>query len=262
MEFLNDLRVKTFGDVDQVKDFDGVVEGFMIGTFPDLFKKVIDDVAESEIIIVEVGSYKGLSAVTMADICKSKSLNFKIVCVDTWLGSPEHIEYLDQSQQTLYKTFLKNVKSMSHDDVIYPFPISSTQAAQYLKNKKVIADIIYIDAGHEYEAVKGDIEMYWDVLKPGGTMIFDDYGWDGVKKAVDEFLEGGKFGVSVVNYTGYQMYVKKALPGQMHLVIERSSRYQDISNTSINKIKAPEGTLCCQFGPYHLNIPDHTIMRI
>ena len=48
--------------------------------------------------------------------------------------------------------------------------------------------MIYIDAGHEYESVIKDIEMYWQLLNDGGVMILDDYiGWSGVTKAVNEF---------------------------------------------------------------------------
>ena len=51
-----------------------------------------------------------------------------------------------------------------------------------------MADIIYIDAGHEYEAVLLDAQLYWNLLNPGGYIIFDDYSWPGVIKAVDEFF--------------------------------------------------------------------------
>src|SRR5687768_5229089 len=40
--------------------------------------------------ICEVGSWKGRSAINMAKAVKSLGLNTEIVCVDTWLGSPEH----------------------------------------------------------------------------------------------------------------------------------------------------------------------------
>ena len=46
------------------------------------------------------------------------------------------------------------------------------------------------DAAQEYGAVKQDIETYYELLKPGGFMIGDDYspaGWPGVVRAVNEF---------------------------------------------------------------------------
>ena len=48
--------------------------------------------------------------------------------------------------------------------------------------------MIYIDAGHEFESVTRDLEMYWELLEEGGAMILDDYiTWAGVTKAVDAF---------------------------------------------------------------------------
>jgi hypothetical protein len=48
--------------------------------------------------------------------------------------------------------------------------------------------LIYKDAGHEYESVSKDIDMYWRLLDETGLMILDDYiGWSGVTKTVNEF---------------------------------------------------------------------------
>lgn len=56
-------------------------------------------------------------------------------------------------------------------------------------------DVIHIDGGHEHEDTKRDSWNCWPMLKPGGVMIFDDYGCEqyrsdhpGVKTAVDEFM--------------------------------------------------------------------------
>ena len=133
----------------------------------------------------------------MATITKSLSLSPQIICIDTWLGSPEHMEGESASHgmtringlPTLFDTFLKNTKTRNNHDVIYPFPISSVQGAHYFIMKNVQVDIIYIDAGHEYEAVLLDIQLYWKLLKKGGVMIFDDWKWTGVQKAITEFAK-------------------------------------------------------------------------
>jgi len=54
-------------------------------------------------------------------------------------------------------------------------------------------DWVYIDGDHTYEAVKADLEGFYERLKPGGMVAGDDYGmvgwWeDGVTRAVDEFV--------------------------------------------------------------------------
>tara|TARA_R100000734_G_scaffold11024_1_gene8268 strand:- start:94 stop:666 length:573 start_codon:yes stop_codon:yes gene_type:complete len=63
-------------------------------------------------------------------------------------------------------------------------------------------DIIYIDADHQYNAVKRDIELSFKKIKNGGFIMGHDYelnkdkcnhNWQfGTKKAVDEFCEINK----------------------------------------------------------------------
>lgn len=49
--------------------------------------------------------------------------------------------------------------------------------------------LVFIDAGHSYEAVMNDSKVAFRLLRPdGGIIVWDDYGtyWPGVKKALDE----------------------------------------------------------------------------
>jgi SAM-dependent methyltransferase len=167
------------------------IEGWMCQSFLDNFIMSLHHIPKKELIVIEVGSWKGLSANMMAKLCKDASRIVKIICVDTWLGSVEHQDTMvrNNGYPTIYDDFLKNTKHTKNNDVIYPFPIASTEGAHYLHKHGVQADIIYIDAGHEYESVAIDVKLYWNILAPGGVMIFDDYTWDGVKRAVDEFCE-------------------------------------------------------------------------
>jgi hypothetical protein len=93
---------------------------------------------------------------------------------------------------TVFYTFAKNMKVLGHDDLVAPFPISSQQAVEVLHHYKIRADLIYVDASHEYRPVKDDMDQFWTVLKPGGSMIGDDYhlNWPGVIQAVNEFGKG------------------------------------------------------------------------
>lgn len=50
-------------------------------------------------------------------------------------------------------------------------------------------DMVFLDAMHDYENVKADIERWWPKVIRGGIMAFHDYGhhdFPGVKRAVDE----------------------------------------------------------------------------
>lgn len=200
--FLQKLKSTAFDGLD-VECYDVDLQGWMNPEFRDVFRKALAiKNPEDPLTIIEVGTWKGLSTTTMATIAKEQ--NFKdvnIVAVDTWLGAPEFwTTGLDDPTRygslrcnmgypSVFYTFTKNVKKLGHDDCIAPLPISSVQGADVLKYYNIMADVIYIDAAHEYEPVYADIQSYFPLLKPGGTLIGDDYtgGWPGVVKAVNEF---------------------------------------------------------------------------
>jgi predicted O-methyltransferase YrrM len=137
--------------------------------------------------IVEVGSWKGRSSVFMADMIRNLNKNIKFYCVDTWEGSPEHVEYSDIVNHTLYDLFLDNTKN--YKDIIIPMRKPSVEAAKDFANGSV--DIVFIDACHEYECVKEDIAAWLPKVKRGGILAGHDYTWRNdlpVKRAVDEML--------------------------------------------------------------------------
>ena len=146
--------------------------------------------------ICEVGSWKGRSAIHMAQVVRELDLDTEIVCVDTWLGSPEHwlrpdwydwlrVQY---GYPQLYHTFLGNIVRENLTDIITPFPMTSENAAVVFERLKVRFDLVYIDAAHEYESVKRDLAMYYALLNDDGLLIADDYGrWSGVTDAVYDF---------------------------------------------------------------------------
>lgn len=149
-------------------------------------------------LIIEVGSWKGASAIQMGLLCKDLALDAAIICVDTWLGSPEHVLKPRFSVSLrrrwgypqLYHNFLANVIKWKCDDMVVPFPNTSENAAVVFGRKGLKADVIYIDAAHEYEAVLRDFQIYWELLEDGGYLIGDDYiSWEGVTRAADEFAQ-------------------------------------------------------------------------
>lgn len=142
-------------------------------------------------VIIEVGSWKGSSAIHMARLAPEA----QILCVDTWLGSPEMIgtstpleKELKRSHgwPQLYFTFISNVIRHVGRERICPLPTASTVAAKILSELRFQADLIYIDGSHEYLDVKRDIEDYWPLLRSGGIMLLDDFGFVEVNKAVRE----------------------------------------------------------------------------
>ena len=209
-QFINTLKQNAFDNLN-TDTWNVDIHGWMDKSFESVFSNAVNGL-NTPLTIVEVGTWKGLSTTTMARVCKElKIKDFNIIAIDTWLGAPEFWTWglndptrgislnCSNGWPTVFYTFTKNVKKLGHADCIAPFPIASTQGADVLNHYKIQADIIYVDAAHEYEPVLSDIKLYWPLLKAGGTMIGDDYmgGWPGVIKAVNEFCQTNNLKLNV-----------------------------------------------------------------
>jgi len=176
------------------------------GTAP-IFEQLIIEVKPK--IIVEVGTWKGQSAITMANAVKRHKLDTKIYCIDTWLGALEFWGSLKHTKERdlmlkngypqIYYQFLSNVVHNQAQDIITPFPSTSTIGYNFLKSNKVKPDLIYIDASHDEADVYLDICNYYELLDKGGILFGDDYTtWAGVKAAVNNFKKEKNVKVDVV----------------------------------------------------------------
>jgi hypothetical protein len=149
-------------------------------------------------LIVEVGTWKGLSAIVMGNAIKKYNLSTTILCVDTWLGALEFWDNLNDPERyqslnlkygypSVYYDFLSNVKKNNLEKIIIPFPQISTIAAQWMKLKKIFCDMVYIDASHDYASVLSDIKSFWEVLNQNGTMLGHDAQVPEVRIAASDF---------------------------------------------------------------------------
>lgn len=148
--------------------------------------------------IIEVGTWKGLSALSMARAQSEYSSSGKIYCVDTWQGSSDfwynECEDFDlklvNGYPSVYYTFLSNVYHCGMGERIVPVPLPSNVAYRVFKERiNLSADLIYIDGSHEEEDVFNDLSSYINLLNNGGVIFGDDYGYPSVKKAVDRYTQ-------------------------------------------------------------------------
>ncbi len=151
------------------------------------------------LVVIELGSWKGASAIRMANLMAEFSIPGLILCVDTWLGSNESLWRVGTNRKMLrlrngypdmFGQFIRNVQHTGHKDRIRHLPMTSGCAAGLLAAYGIVADAVYIDAGHDEAEVAADIAGFWPLLKPGGIMFGDDYttGWPGTVRAVNHFV--------------------------------------------------------------------------
>lgn len=188
-----------FHDVSPYDGFDAAayeedIQGW--GSYSPVFETIIKRVEPS--IIVEVGTWKGASAIHMSNLLKQEGIDCAILCVDTWLGDSSHWyrpEWRSHLQikngyPSFYYQFLANVVKHGHDDMIIPVPQTSRSACDWLKHEGIEPDLAYIDCSGDPNIVYLDIQGYWERLAPNGVLFGDDYGGvsdPGVTMAVDKF---------------------------------------------------------------------------
>jgi hypothetical protein len=148
--------------------------------------------------IVEVGVWKGKSLAYLGVEAVNSGKNLRVFGVDTWLGSPEHQNDPLIKTDTLYNLFMTNIFPLL--GAVTPIRMASVNAAKLFPDNSI--DIVFIDACHEYECVKEDINAWFPKIKKGGIISGHDYQWGDkrpggapVKKAVDEI-----FGVTNVTF--------------------------------------------------------------
>jgi hypothetical protein len=158
--------------------------------FHDIYRRAVQEAANSGSHFVEVGAWKGKSTAFLAVEIINSGKQIKFDVVDTWRGSNEVYHQADPMvvADTLYEHFLENLKPA----IGYFNPVrgkSTEVAGQYADNS---LDLVMLDASHDYENVKADIIAWLPKVKSGGVLAGDDYQRDfpGVMKAADEHFPG------------------------------------------------------------------------
>jgi cephalosporin hydroxylase len=174
------------------------------GSTDSSFEEIIKRIKPKRIF--EVGSWKGGSAINMANLAMREGAateELEIVCIDTWLGSVEHYDmemfnsFRKNGRPLLYEQFLSNIVHEQKTDIITPFPIDSVNASECLKKWEFQADLVYIDAGHDYNSVRTDLTLYSTLVRVGGYILIDDWHHAPIKAAahhtfgVDKVFEVG-----------------------------------------------------------------------
>ena len=167
-----------------MKDYYKEIQGWF--DFPDLYQKMID-LHKDGSIFVEIGVWKGKSAAYMAQKIIESNKKIELYCVDTWQGSKDEYTHINDpyvKSNSLYEHFKNNMKSF--EGHYKPIVSDSVKASENFKNHSI--DFVFIDAGHLYEQVKKDLQVWIEKVKPGGYIGGHDCNNKAIQKAVNDIF--------------------------------------------------------------------------
>lgn len=161
--------------------------------------------------MLEIGSWEGRSAVFFLEflpLCR-------LTCIDTFGGGAEnHASPTENSQIPLIeRRFDANLAP--YDRRVEKIKAHSVTALDRLVASGGQFDVIYVDGSHMRDDVMVDSILAWRLLRPGGLMIWDDYGGghdkrpaERVAPAIDAFLAWHS-GEYVEVHRGYQIIIRR-----------------------------------------------------
>ena len=169
--------------------------------FQDIYSRIAMNCPDGG-TITEVGSFLGESAAFLAVELKNAGKHMtKIHCIDVWdnIGNVEYSKYIGATDPM--EAFMNNLKPVIEH--IVPIRSLSSEAAVNFRDGTV--DAVFIDACHEYDSVRLDIEAWWPKMKKGNNMVFGghDFGWVGVRRAVGEFFGQKSISIHTTNQSWF-----------------------------------------------------------
>jgi methyltransferase family protein len=156
----------------------GWFDGCDIATYRRLMKRVPRNGT-----VVELGSWKGRSICSAADIIQKRHLN--VYCVDTFQGSKGEDNLLSEAKENnILSIFTENIKRFGIESFVHTIPKLTNEAA---KLKFPPVNLLFIDADHTYEGVRDDIKNWLPKMADhGGVVSGHDFGSEPISRAVYE----------------------------------------------------------------------------
>lgn len=172
-------------------EFDGIlVREQCLETDAKALKKLLNMVARGNMMVAEVGSWKGHSTSVLAKTVAN--YGGSVFVVDHWMGSKGASDAEAVKAQDVYSIFKRNMIALGVWDIVHPLVMDSQTASQVFADG--ILDLIFIDADHHYEFVKNDILSWLPKLRDGGILCghdcegyYSDYP-DEIKKMIEQHL--------------------------------------------------------------------------
>ena len=134
----------------------------------------------------------------MVNVSRKLGLQTQILCLDDFRGWPGFRDRFKDINMIngdvlLLQQFMKNVVYFNATGSVLPVPFSTGSGLEKLCEWGITADLIEIDAGHDFISAWGDINRAYRILRPGGVIFGHDYFTAadnrGVRRAVNLFAQ-------------------------------------------------------------------------
>ena len=200
--------------------------------YEELYNNIVDK-APFNSNFVEVGAWFGKSTNHLATKIRESKKNIKFTTVDTWKGTDDeelHQNIVGAFSGDIFYEFIDNTVHSNNYGSFEMIKDSSKNAANNFSNNSI--DFIMIDAGHSYEALIEDLNIWYNKVKPGGFVTGDDYGvFYGVTQAANEYFYG-QF------EKGFRSFIRKKPKIQIkHLLTRPDDMRERVSIQSIKQLQ-------------------------
>jgi hypothetical protein len=181
------------------------------------WKRALEPVRLRPLRVLEIGAWEGRSAIFfLKHLPRSK-----LTCIDTFEGTqsllelPEHAPWVRQIPYVEAR-FDRNVAPFGGR--VEKLKGRTRDRLDALLRARRRYDVIYVDASHRRDDVLQDSQRAWSLLRPGGLLIWDDYGWrpkyapsERPREAIDRLLAAWR-GRYRLLHKDYQVIVRRTAP--------------------------------------------------
>jgi len=143
---------------------------------------------------LQIGAYVGDASVWLLDHVLT-GLGSWLTDVDTWQGTANEAIHQELDWQQVWRIYLARMRARP----VTPMRMTSDEYFDFRPGVRF--DFVYIDGDHRALQVHRDAVHADAVLKVGGVLAFDDYGWghgeDVPRVAIERFLaeQGSRYDV-------------------------------------------------------------------
>jgi predicted O-methyltransferase YrrM len=171
----------------QVKQIPGWTDASDLGILVDLVDGLPDGAQ-----VVEVGVYMGRSLATMALAGAGRGLTF--TGIDKFSDEPGD-DWPEEKRNLSWQEYVPGFEAPTAEKVSGHLGRLGVAGVTLLKGRgdelaqrfpDGSLDMVFIDASHDYESVRREIAAYLPKLKGRHVIAGDDFGWEGVARAVRE----------------------------------------------------------------------------